>query len=104
VVKKKHASNGHLPQLKTEQQLQLSRIQKRIFQYKAAAGEIEEQKQKMIEAAKAADLEFGQLLNKFATSLNCDSTTTEFDLEKLQFKRKEAAAAPPQEPAAPAAN
>lgn len=87
-------SNGHFPQLKPEQQLILSRIQKRILQYQVEAGQHIEEARKLNDQARAADLEFRKAAEDLAKRVGVDINAVGFDFDKLQFVKKPEAAAP----------
>jgi hypothetical protein len=92
-------SNGHLPQLKTDQQLVLSRIQKRILQYQVESAAHLEEARKLGDQARAADLEFQKAAQDMAKRIGIDINAVQFDFDKLQFVKKEAAPPPPPAPA-----
>jgi acyl transferase domain-containing protein len=87
----KNASrNGHIPQLKPEQQLVLSRIQKRLLQYQVQASQHTEEARKLVDQARAVDLEFQKALQDMGRRLGVDLNAVLFDFDKLQFTKKEA--------------
>ena len=91
-------SNGHLPQLKPEQQLILAKIQKRILQYQVEAGQHVEEARKLTDQARAADLEFRKAAEDMAKRLGVDINAVGFDFDKLQFAKRpptEGEGAPP---------
>jgi hypothetical protein len=84
-----HSKNGHVKQLKTDQQLALSKIQKRVLQYQVEATKFNEQARTMLEKARAADAEFIALVQGYARAYGIDANIVPFDFDKLQFKKKE---------------
>lgn len=81
--------NGHIPQLKTDQQLTLSKIRSRALEHRYRAEALVVQARTAVDQANAADMEFHQVLARFAQALRVDPNATDFDVEKMQFKRKE---------------
>jgi len=86
--------NGHIKQLKPEQQLALGRIQRRVLQYQVQANQLKEQAQAAVDQARAADMEFGKAVQAYAAKLgvNLEEIDTAYLFDKLQFKKKEATA------------
>lgn len=82
--------NGHVPQLKPEQQLVLSRIQKRLLQYQVQAAQHTEEARKLVDQARAVDLEFQKALQDIARRRGVDLNAVLFDFDNLQFVKKEA--------------
>lgn len=83
------AKRAHTKQLKSEQQLTLSKIQRRILQKQVEAKNHADKAREVMDEAKAADMEFGAAVMNFAKQLGVKlGEEYDFDFDKLQFKLK----------------
>jgi hypothetical protein len=77
----KEKTNGHIKQLKPDQQLVLAKIQRRVLQHRdEARGQLDQ--------AQAAYVELQAAISAHVKSLGIDLATVDFDLDKLQFTKK----------------
>lgn len=83
------AKRADTKQLKSEQQLTLSKIQHRVLRLQLEAKNYSDQARTILDQAKAADMEFGAAVMGFAKQLGVRlGEEHEFDFDKLQFKPK----------------
>lgn len=89
LVASKNGKNGHIKQLNAEQRLGLRDIQARVLEYRMQTEQAVNQARAFKDQAEAAWIEFQNVAGMHAKRLGIDLTVHEFDMKKLQFKKKE---------------
>jgi len=77
----KAEKNGHIKQLKADQQLVLAKIHRRVLLHRDEARSAADQSQ-------AAFMELQQAVAAYAKTLGHDLATVGFDLDKFEFTKK----------------